>query len=111
MAGDLLSKKGKGIHKPYPKRQISSCQPPVVVRIRDAILGFNVPQLQGDSTSDNYSALLNVPGFEGDSNSKILFSLRNCSVDCRTLRKSFAPKIRTTTGVLTFKMIQSKMKF
>ena len=70
----------------------------MVVRIRGAILGFNGPQLQRDSTSDNYSALLNVPGFEGDSNSKILFSLRNCSVDCRTLRKSVAPRIRTTTG-------------
>ena len=70
----------------------------MVVRIRGAILGFNGPQLQGDSTSDNYSALLNVPGFEGDSNSKILFSLLDCSMDCRTLRKSVAPRIRTTTG-------------
>jgi hypothetical protein len=33
----------------------------VVVRIHGAILDFNVPQLQGDSTSDNYSALLNIP--------------------------------------------------
>ncbi len=56
----------------------------------------------GDSTSDNYSALLNVTKFEGYSDSKIRFSLLDCSVDCRILRKSVAPRIRTTTSVSSF---------
>jgi hypothetical protein len=75
---------------------------PVVVRTRDAIVGFNVLWLEGHLERNCYFAFFLMPPDLRNNIESSGLSLYECSISYGILKRSFASRILTTTSAVIF---------